>query len=665
MSQQLQAALRLAQMGFRVFPLIPGDKKPAVKRFPIVATTDAAQINAWWSERPDYNIGVSTTGFVVVDVDTKWGAHVLENFKNIGGDFNTFTVRTATGGLHLYYHGPDSRLAVGIVEGIDIRSHGGFVVGPGSITSKDRPGCVDGEYTIVNTVPMAYVPGTIEVALELPGIARQRDDNAELDEPVNIANAAVWLQAAEPAVEGKGGNAATYKICAKLVRDFALSEETAYQQLITHWNERCLPPWQPGELWKLIQHASAYGSGDLGAASPMAAFGQVVIIDPPQLMQPYANSGPSFAPVGVYMGNAITPDKQTARPWKVEKLLMNGEVTVIGGMGAMGKSMFQLCCAAHFALGKDFGPYKLKLPGVPMRSLIYNGEDDIMEASRRLLAVCIHFNFDYFIVASSVVLMDDRQGELSLAHKVQGTLQMNQDAITYMVQTARANDIDIQFVDPLVNLHSLDENSNPDMRFVMKILHGIARETNSAVMVAHHTGKGGTNKEKGDADAFRGAGAIINSARIAILISSITKSDTEQFGIKDTSISDYMRMDVGKANMFKKTGHAVAWLKWNVVRHPSGDLIGVPDMADLLVRKADQDQELARIVRDHMRTEGSGAITRTDAARAVKESGHILERLSESALRKIFDAMFINPVHIETDTLTLHRESGKELIKLT
>ena len=661
----MQAALRLARMGFRVFPLIPGDKKPAVRRFPIVATTDAEQITRWWTERPDYNIGISTTGFVVADIDTKKGPHALYNFYTLGGHFNTITVRTATGGYHVDYAGPDSRLAVDVVPGIDIRSHGGFVVGPGSITSSANEGCVDGEYTVANSALVAQIPGSIEIVLKPPNMARKRDDNAELDEPYNIENAKVWLHAAEPAVSGKGGNNATYKVCAKLVRDFALTEETAYQQLVTHWNHRCLPPWSPGELWQLVQHASAYGAGDLGTASPAAMFSQVVLVPAAPVVEQHIQTPYVFAPNGTHMGNAVLPALQTARPWKVDKLLMNGEVTVLGGMGAMGKSMFQLCCAAHFALGRDFGPYKLKVPGVPMRSVIYNGEDDTMEQSRRLLAICQHFNFDYYIVASSVALIDDRQGELLLAYRTQGNLQMNMQSVQFLMQATRDGDADLIFVDPLVNLHLLSENDNSEMRFVMKVLHNIARETNTALMVAHHTGKGSLQKDKGDVDAFRGAGALINSSRIAIIMSSITKLDREMFGIKEESTGEYIRIDTAKANMLPPhAGQAQAWLKWNVVRHISGDFIGVPAVADMKARKADRDTEIAVIIRDHIRMEGSGAITRTDAARAVVDSGHILSGLSESALRKIIQTLFDKPIHVGSDTLTLVKDGGKELIKL-
>lgn len=649
-------------MGFRVFPLIPGDKKPAVSRFPIVATSDEIQIRSWWNDKPDCNIGISTSGFVVVDVDTKKGRHAFDNFKNMGGDeLNTFTVRTATGGLHCYYRGPNSKLAVNVVPAIDIRSHGGFVVGPGSVTSSANEGCVNGEYAVVCNAPLAYVPVQFEILLKPPGVARERNDNAVRDEPYNIENGKLWLQSAEPAVEGKGGNQLTFTVCAKLVRDFALTPETAYQLMITHYNERCVPPWSPTEIWQLVQNADAYGTSDLGASSPDKTFGAVDIVPQPDI-KPTVHV---YKPVGVYMGNAFAPDKQTARPWRVEKLLMNGEITLLGGMGSAGKSMFQLTAAAHFALGKNFGTFKLRVPNTPLRSIVYNGEDDCMEASRRLYAICVAYGFDYYVVSQNIALMDDRQGELCLAVASHNTPVLNEGAVKYVLETSRDTNAEILFFDPLVNMHGLVESDNVHMRFLASTIRNLARETNTSIMVAHHTSKNSSAKERGDADVFRGATALVNSSRIALLLSSITKGDRDQFGIREKHARDYIRIDAGKANLFKKDGEALEWLKWSTVKHVNGDIIGVPLVADMKSKQTDQDRELGIIIRDAMVLVGTGAFTRTDAARAIKASGHISATLSESALRNIVEVMFENPLPVGSDTLNLVHENGKDLIKLS
>lgn len=65
-----QYAIELATAGYPVFPKYPRSKKPATENGFYDATTDIDQINEWWEENPDYNIGIPTgkvSGLVVLD----------------------------------------------------------------------------------------------------------------------------------------------------------------------------------------------------------------------------------------------------------------------------------------------------------------------------------------------------------------------------------------------------------------------------------------------------------------------------------------------------------------------------------------------------------------------------------------------------------------------
>ena len=77
MSTNLEAALYYAQrLGWRVFPLKPGDKRPAVIDWPNVATTDPEQIRRWWAQMPAANIGLACGDLLAVDLDRKDGRGV-------------------------------------------------------------------------------------------------------------------------------------------------------------------------------------------------------------------------------------------------------------------------------------------------------------------------------------------------------------------------------------------------------------------------------------------------------------------------------------------------------------------------------------------------------------------------------------------------------------
>ncbi|MFI9104952.1 bifunctional DNA primase/polymerase [Streptomyces fildesensis] len=153
----LRAALETAIHGWPVFPLRPGDKRPAIKEWESRATTDPARIERCWTHAP-YNVGIATgpARLVVVDLDTPkdnndgprepWnlpgitdGADVLATLCERHGQpypTDTYTVRTGSGGTHLYFAASAAtglRNSAGTLGWkVDTRAGGGYVVGPGS-----------------------------------------------------------------------------------------------------------------------------------------------------------------------------------------------------------------------------------------------------------------------------------------------------------------------------------------------------------------------------------------------------------------------------------------------------------------------------------------------------------------------------------------------------
>ena len=143
------AAIEYAKKGFAVFPLKYRDKVPLTRNGCKDATTDAAQIKAWWQKYPNANIGLATGSvsqnvFVIdLDIDEDRGIdgyHSLEDWQREHGDFpETWTAITGRGGYHLYYRG-NGRIKnrAGIIDGVDIRGNGGYVVAPPSIHKNGR-----------------------------------------------------------------------------------------------------------------------------------------------------------------------------------------------------------------------------------------------------------------------------------------------------------------------------------------------------------------------------------------------------------------------------------------------------------------------------------------------------------------------------------------------
>lgn len=210
----LSAALQTAAHGWYVFPLRPDDKRPAVLDWEARATTDPGRITRAWTTAP-FNVGIATgpSGLVIVDLDKPKApndtppAELAEQGVTDGADVlallceregqpfpkGTYTVRTWSGGTHLYFTAPEGEplrntagdSARGLGWKVDTRAVGGLVVGAGSVFA----GC---PYEAVSRAPVAPLPGWLAELLRPAPLPPQR--------PVTVALAAdrrgKWLQAA-------------------------------------------------------------------------------------------------------------------------------------------------------------------------------------------------------------------------------------------------------------------------------------------------------------------------------------------------------------------------------------------------------------------------------------------------------------------------------------
>ena len=148
----LEYALQYAGRGWRVFPLHSmrdgrctcgqdcgknAGKHPRVKGGFKVATTDARQIEAWWRQWPDANIGISTgavSGIVVFDIDGATGRATLQRLVEEHGQMPRPAIVKTGRGWHLYFTMPSpcTPIPCSTGDGLDVRGDGGYVVAPPS-----------------------------------------------------------------------------------------------------------------------------------------------------------------------------------------------------------------------------------------------------------------------------------------------------------------------------------------------------------------------------------------------------------------------------------------------------------------------------------------------------------------------------------------------------
>ncbi|WP_433868447.1 bifunctional DNA primase/polymerase [Saccharopolyspora sp. CA-218241] len=281
--EQLRAwALCLAKQGWRVFPLRPGTKRPALhghhgcpgtgvcrgghQGWEQRATSDSGRITRCWAQAP-FNIGLACgpSGLVVLDCDqpkpdTKmpdgWntlgittGEEVLTVLARRAGEPlpETYTVTTPSGGIHRYFRAPGRvRTTAGELGPlVDTRAAGGYVVAPGSVV----PG---GGYELYDDAEPADLPGWLVRGLAprpSPSISAPHEIAAGRHSAyvrAALRNEAERLAAAKPGQQNRSLYIAALAL-GRLVAGGAV-EETTVRNLL-HTTMSRLPLSRPHDPW--------------------------------------------------------------------------------------------------------------------------------------------------------------------------------------------------------------------------------------------------------------------------------------------------------------------------------------------------------------------------------------------------------------------------------
>jgi hypothetical protein len=193
----LDAALRYARRGWPVFPCKPGSKEPATAHGVHDATTDPQRIEHFWSHRPGLNVAVATggNGPDVLDVDVthgKRGYAALHDAVQAGlVPAPMGSVRTPSGGMHLFYAGDGQRNGSLPQHGLDFRGRGGYVV--------TAPSLVDSRPYVVMSAWQPE-PVTIDFTRIRDLFAPQRDQvpHPPADGQRSGRHLAAWVAAQQP-----------------------------------------------------------------------------------------------------------------------------------------------------------------------------------------------------------------------------------------------------------------------------------------------------------------------------------------------------------------------------------------------------------------------------------------------------------------------------------
>lgn len=479
-------AITLAKRGFRVFPLVPNGKTPAVEAdWRWLASSDPLRVHGMWTDAwdngTDHNVGVAVDDeFVVIDVDVKDGRKGAESLALLEMIYDplpaTYTVRTASGGQHLYFNTPTplGNTVGKLGANIDTRGRSGFVVAPGSI--------INGvEYEVTADLPVAQIPQWV---IDDVGRAPERVNEkarktlVDLDQESNIKRAEAWLdrQPDEQAVKGAGGDAKTFEVAARVI-DFGLSVGAATEAMLDHWNDRQPPGWAPERLREKVQNAWNYRQNPVGIADAEVEF------DDMTSEMPTAAS----AQDGLRVENVMDFRWESRQDYLLKGIINFGMIGFVTGMPNAGKSPLSLDIAAHIAAGKPWRGRRVKPAYVLYVSTEgWSGIRHRMEAIRR----------ENFADAGPIPLDFIAGTPINLRTS---SKDANAIAKTILARASAAGvGPGLLVIDTLSHTLAGGDDSNQEhIRAVLTNLQKIVKATGVAVMVVHHPTKDGASDSRG------------------------------------------------------------------------------------------------------------------------------------------------------------------------
>jgi AAA domain/3'-5' exonuclease/Primase C terminal 2 (PriCT-2)/Bifunctional DNA primase/polymerase, N-terminal len=271
------------------------------------------------------------------------------------------------------------------------------------------------------------------------------------------------------------------------------------------------------------------------------------------LTQATVPPAPSSTSLDPYTFLTIDPDDVPPhRQWSVGTKLIEGELTVIAAKGGWGKTAHSIGIACSAASGRDL--LNLKIYGDAKSVLCINSEDDTDEVRRRFIAAARHHKLSKADLARIKVRGVDTPGHQTLTTGDESAPRVNEEGFTALDEIMTRASAKILVLDPLGPFCPAGLNQNGVMSQVMLRLKRLARKHRCAILIVHHTRKDG---DLTNVDAIGGASAIVNQARVAIMVARMTEEEAKKFkGILSSELWRYFRIVDAKTNLAPPTSNA-------------------------------------------------------------------------------------------------------------
>jgi hypothetical protein len=263
--------------------------------------------------------------------------------------------------------------------------------------------------------------------------------------------------------------------------------------------------------------------------------------------------------------------------------LRRKQLSAVIAAGAAGKTTFKVGRAICMATGRDFFGHRVW--NGPHRVWLLNLEDEMEEVEKSVHAFLKLWNLDERDLGGRLFIDGvDSPGAKTFKLAVndgRGGFTIRRPLVDAIVDRLRADRIDYLDVDPFVSSHAVDENNNGAIDAVSKEWVSVAHAADCAVSLAHHIRK--PNGAEASAFDARGAVAMINAARSALVLTRMTKEAAEGFGVPECDRKSYLSIYDDKNNKAPAPA-AAEWYEFVGIGLGNGDDTGPEDNVGALQR---------------------------------------------------------------------------------
>ncbi len=331
------------------------------------------------------------------------------------------------------------------------------------------------------------------------------------------------------------------------------------------------------------------------------------------------------APLSAHFLETLNPSMIPTRQWVLGRTLLKGHLSVLVAPPGVGKSTLVIAQAISIITGRNFTGQEVHKQG---KVWIYNNEDDADELKRRLSAVLQHNGMSFDEVKGQLALNSGADRPLIIAKKMQDGTVIRMPDVDACIAHIKKHNIVSFMVDPFIETHECDENSNQEIKRVGQMFRDIARQANCSVQLVHHTTKppqGSSEGFAGNMNTARGASALIGVARIITTLFGMSKKDAERYGIQEVLRHFYVRLDDAKANLSLASPEA-RWYKRVGVVIANTDEVGVLEyvtLDDSMIQAVNAQEDMSRtIIAALLKCVPEEVITLNQAVIRLAWSGH-------------------------------------------